>query len=120
MRKLKEAICVRALSDSYRVGDVIGKGSFGKVFLGQSKITKENVAIKQIDKKDMMKSELALQMNEIDILKVCNHHNVVKLLDVFEDFKSIFMIIEYLPGGNLFTYSHKNGFHEDSSKSMIQ
>lgn len=58
---LKKAIGQRMLSDYYVKDDLVGQGSFGKVYKGHSKMdSAEVVAIKYIDKKQMKSFEIAL------------------------------------------------------------
>ena len=40
-------------------------------------------------------------MNEYEILKIFNHDNVVKLIDIFEDKENFYIVLEYLNGTNL-------------------
>jgi serine/threonine protein kinase len=47
--------------------------------------TQQKVAIKSIKKKNMSLKELELQKREIEVLKICQHPNVIRLLDVFEN-----------------------------------
>jgi len=86
----------------------IGKGQFGKIKRAQSKINGTQVAIKIINKKKIKKSqsvEINLGNNfkrEINILKYCKHPNIVKFLDIFEDDKNIYIVMEYIKHGDLF------------------
>jgi serine/threonine protein kinase len=48
--------------------------------------------------------------SEIDILKIAKHPNIIKLYDVFENEKYIYIIMEYCPGGDLFSYIEKRNF----------
>ncbi len=43
-------------------------------------------------------------MNEVDILRVSNHPNVTRLIDVYEDSKYLCIVLEYLEGKDLFSY----------------
>ena len=47
---------------------------------------------------------------EIEILKLCQHPNIIRLLDIFENADCIYIVMEYLRGGDLFTYLEKRGF----------
>lgn len=73
------------MEEHYRVGDFIAEGSYGKVYKGTKKSSGEQVAIKIISKLKMEEADLEVQANEIEILKVCNHPNIVKLVDSYED-----------------------------------
>ena len=99
--KLREAIGYENFFDSYEMLDEIGEGKFGLVKLGIHYKTKERVAIKIIKKEAMNVSDLELVKGEIDIMKLCRHPNVVRLLDHFENSEFIFIVMEYLSGGDL-------------------
>ena len=90
--------------------DDIGEGKFGLVKLGVHKSTKEKVAIKIIQKSSMKDNDAELVRTEIDIMKLCHHPNIVRLLDHFENAEYIFIIMEYLSGGSLTNYIKKSKF----------
>lgn len=105
---IKKAIGYSSFFDYYEMLDDIGEGKFGLVKLGVHKKTKERVAIKIIKKESMTNAaDVELVKSEIDIMKLCRHHNVVKLLDHFENAEYIFIVMEYLPGGDLGEYLSK-------------
>mmetsp|Transcript_3532 Transcript_3532/g.2566 ORF Transcript_3532/g.2566 Transcript_3532/m.2566 type:complete len:143 (-) Transcript_3532:6-434(-) len=54
--------------------------------------------------------ELELQKREIEVLKICQHPNVIRLLDVFENPEYIYIVLEYCAGGDLFHYLDKRDF----------
>jgi len=68
------------------------------------------VAIKTIKKKDMSHTEIELQRKEIDVLKMCQHPNIVKMIDVFENPDYFFIVLEYFEGGDLFDYLQGRDF----------
>lgn len=89
----------------YVLGKTIGKGTFGKVKLGIHMPTGEKVAIKVLEKyriKDS--SDVERVSREIRILKQVNHPNIVKLYEIIETSKTIFLIMEFVPCGELFDY----------------
>ena len=102
--KLNTAIQNKSLFDKYEVKQKIGKGKFGLVKSGINKETKKPVAIKIMAKKNMDKSDMELAKVEIDILKIAQHPNIIKLYDVFENENYIYIIMEYCSGGDLLSY----------------
>ena len=64
-----------------------------------------------IKKENMSLRELELQKREIEVLKLCQHPNIIRLLDVFESPEKIFIVLEYLEGGDLFTYMQNRQFN---------
>jgi len=71
------------------------------------KKTGKRVAIKIMKKASMPESELELIRYEIETLKVCQHPNIIRLLDIFENVEFIYLVMEILMGGNLFKYFEK-------------
>ena len=102
--KLNTAVQSKSLFDKYEVKQKIGKGKFGLVKSGINKETKKPVAIKIMAKKNMDKSDMELAKVEIDILKIAQHPNIIKLYDVFENENYIYIIMEYCSGGDLLSY----------------
>lgn len=89
----------------YQIGRTIGKGTFGKVKLGTHTLTGEKVAVKILEK-DRIKdsSDIERVSREIKILKQVNHPNIVKLYEIIETPKQLYLIMEYASGGELFDY----------------
>jgi hypothetical protein len=102
--KLNLAIQNKSVFDKYEVKQKVGKGKFGLVKLGLNKETKKPVAIKIMAKKNMDKSDMEFAKVEIDILKIGQHPNIIKLYDVFVNENYIYIIMEYCSGGDLLSY----------------
>mmetsp|Transcript_19335 Transcript_19335/g.16558 ORF Transcript_19335/g.16558 Transcript_19335/m.16558 type:complete len:80 (-) Transcript_19335:81-320(-) len=79
---------------------MIGKGSFAKVYLVESKQSGENYAVKAFTKESLFLSNKSnakpAMLNEIDIMRECNHENVIKLYEVYETEKSIYLVLELI------------------------
>lgn len=56
---------------------MIGNGKFGLVKLARYKKTKQHVAVKILRKNEMTNKDLELQKREIEILKICQHPNII-------------------------------------------
>jgi len=89
------------------MGEYVAEGAFGKVFKAYHKESGRLVAVKQIAKGQMDEKELEVQTNEIELLRVCDHPNIVRLYDYFEDPINIYLVLEYLEGANLLKYVAK-------------
>ena len=89
----------------YQIGRTIGKGTFGKVKLGIHTLTNEKVAVKILEK-DKIKdsSDVERVSREIKILKQVSNPNIVKLYEIIETQKQLYLIMEYASGGELFDY----------------
>lgn len=82
---------------------MIGKGSFGEVYLVQKKgITQNLFAMKVLHKNRIMKHNLSrYAMTERNVLSVTSHPFIVKLRFAFQTTDKLFMILDYCPGGDL-------------------
>ena len=119
--KLKIEIGYTNLLDIYEVKQKLGNGKFGLVKLGINKQTNQKVAIKIMSKKQMNTSDLELVRTEIEILKICQHPNIIKLYDIFENENYYYIIMEYCSGGDLFSFLERHQFklkEELASKIM--
>ena len=109
---LKKGIGYLKFTDYYEIKQILGKGKFGVVNLGIHKKTNMKVAIKIINKSSIQTQEDSqLIRSEIDIMKLCHHPNIVKLLDHFENSEYIFIVMEYIPGGTLNQFLKKTNFN---------
>ncbi|XP_035386021.1 serine/threonine-protein kinase MARK1-like isoform X5 [Electrophorus electricus] len=69
----------------------------------------ENVAVKIIDKTQLNPTSLQKLFREVRIMKVLNHPNIVKLFEVIETDKTLYLIMEYASGGEVFDYLVAHG-----------
>ncbi|XP_067682248.1 serine/threonine-protein kinase MARK2-like isoform X36 [Haliotis asinina] len=93
----------------YRLIKTIGKGNFAKVKLAKHVPTGREVAIKIIDKTQLNPSSLQKLFREVRIMKWLDHPNIVKLFEVIETEKTLYLVIEYASGGEVFDYLVAHG-----------
>jgi len=89
--KIQNAIGYTDISDIYDVKEKLGNGKFGLVKLGIHKETGQKVAIKILAKKDMQVMDMEMVKTEIEILKICQHPNIIRIYDIFENLDLIFI-----------------------------
>ncbi len=94
---------VQTLLD-FNIISVLGKGSFGRVFLVQNAgDNTKKYACKVISKQRTVKQkQVEHTVNEKNLLFCCNSSFVVKMHDYFHDRQHIYLILEYIVGGELF------------------
>nr|XP_025034998.1 rho-associated protein kinase 2 isoform X4 [Pelodiscus sinensis] len=96
---------IRALqmkAEDYDVVKVIGRGAFGEVQLVRHKISQKVYAMKLLSKFEMIKrSDSAFFWEERDIMAFANSPWVVQLFCAFQDDRYLYMVMEYMPGGDL-------------------
>ena len=82
----------------------LGEGTFGKVILGTHILTKEKVAIKILEKNRISYQDIKRIETEINILKTIHHKNIIQLYSIMQTSESIYLIMEYAEGKELFDY----------------
>ncbi|UMM37249.1 hypothetical protein L5515_009070 [Caenorhabditis briggsae] len=93
----------------YKLLKTIGKGNFAKVKLAKHVITGHEVAIKIIDKTALNPSSLQKLFREVKIMKQLDHPNIVKLYQVMETEQTLYLVLEYASGGEVFDYLVAHG-----------
>ncbi|MBL8134046.1 MAG: protein kinase [Anaerolineae bacterium] len=89
------------LGGRYAVEAVLGQGGMGKVLRARDVLTDQRVAIKQL-LVEMAHPELLERFRrEGEALRALQHPNIVMFLDAFEDSGTPYLVMEYLPGGDL-------------------
>lgn len=108
-------------TDNYKTIKIIGKGAFGEVKLVQKKHDGKIYAMKSLIKTEMFKKDqLAHVRAERDILAESDSPWVVKLYTTFQDASFLYMLMEFLPGGDLMTMLIKYEiFSEDITRFYI-
>ncbi|XP_061885591.1 serine/threonine-protein kinase BRSK2-like isoform X7 [Entelurus aequoreus] len=93
----------------YRLEKTLGKGQTGLVKLGVHCVTYQKVAVKIVNREKLSESVLMKVEREIAILKLIEHPHVLKLHDVYENKKYLYLVLEHVSGGELFDYLVKKG-----------
>ncbi|CAN4107108.1 unnamed protein product [Withania somnifera] len=87
----------------YEVGKTLGEGNFGKVKYATHVDSGKSYAIKILDKSRILDLRSTDQIKrEIGTLKLLKHPNVVRLYEVLASKSKIYMVLEYVNGGELF------------------
>jgi serine/threonine protein kinase len=86
----------------------LGQGAFGEVFKVRHKISKKDYAIKVIKKRKIIERRMLPQLRrEVRIMYSLRHPNIISLYSHFEDNENFYLILEYAPGGQLFSRLRK-------------
>jgi len=95
---------------NFRLGKTIGVGSFGKVKIAEHLVTGHKVAVKILNRKKIKSLRMDLKIRrEISNMKMFRHPHIIRLYEVIESTTDIFMVMEYVPGGELFDYIVTHG-----------
>ncbi|XP_061365284.1 CBL-interacting serine/threonine-protein kinase 5-like [Gastrolobium bilobum] len=105
----------------YEMGRLLGKGTFAKVYYGKKIGTGESVAIKVINKEQVKKEGMMEQIKrEISVMRLVKHPNIVELKEVMATKTKIFVVMEYVRGGELFAKVSKGKLKEDLARKYFQ
>ncbi|KAI9193352.1 serine/threonine-protein kinase MARK1-like protein [Polychytrium aggregatum] len=93
----------------YDLEKSVGEGNFAKVKLATHTLTGEKVAVKIIDKGKLDKITAKKLFREVRIMKLLNHPHIVRLYEVIDTPKELYLIMEYAAGGEIFDYLVAHG-----------
>eukprot|EP00456_Euglypha_rotunda_P012985 TRINITY_DN13787_c0_g1_i1.p1 TRINITY_DN13787_c0_g1~~TRINITY_DN13787_c0_g1_i1.p1 ORF type:complete len:358 (+),score=11.57 TRINITY_DN13787_c0_g1_i1:133-1206(+) len=95
----------------FKIGLTLGRGITGSVKLGVHVDTGFQVALKCVKKKYLQEKQERWKTfrREMAIMKMMDHPNIIKLYDVFESTSRIYLVCEYVKGGELFDYISGDG-----------
>lgn len=108
----------------YHIMQTLGTGNFASVKLGVHKKTNQQVAIKCIEKKKMVGGSVreGAMRDEMDILERVDHINIIKIHNHYESESMLWLVLEYVEGGELFDFiveQGSNGLPEESAREIF-
>lgn len=129
--RLSQLNSVPKREQTFRIirGQLIGKGTYGRVYLGMNADTGEVLAVKQVEvntrvagqDKDRIKEMVAAMDQEIDTMQHLEHPNIVQYLGCERGELSISIYLEYISGGSIGSCLRKHGkFEESVVKSLTR
>ncbi|GAA5914023.1 hypothetical protein JCM8208_005922 [Rhodotorula glutinis] len=120
-QSLDHAGTVRSIHAAYEVREQIGKGSFATVRKAIRRSDGRIVAVKIIQRARFASNPKTMEMieREVDIMKGLEHRFCVKCIDYFEDDQRIWLVLEYVDGGDLLDYVMKRrGLKESETREI--
>lgn len=119
----KKSPCDGEINKYYEVlHEILGSGAYATVRKGYERKTGRPVAIKVVDRKNFQfePQRWKDQLKEIDMLKRVDHDYCVKLLDTFSTEDALYIVMEFIEGGELFDRIVKNGrLDEESTRVLV-
>jgi calcium/calmodulin-dependent protein kinase I len=112
----------KTVTDVYDFESIIGEGNSSSVVMATHNDTKQQYAIKIIDKSKIVDEVQRERIDrEVAILKMCSHPHIIKLKETFESDMEISLVMEYMRGGDLFDRITSKGFftEEEARVSMF-
>ncbi|XP_018493121.1 SNF1-related protein kinase catalytic subunit alpha KIN10 [Raphanus sativus] len=113
---------VESILPNYKLGKVLGIGSFGKVKIAEHTLTGHNVAIKIISRRKINNLKMEEKVRrEIKIMRLFMHPHIIRLYEVIETPTDIYLVMEYVNSGELFDYIVEKGrLQEDEARKFFQ
>ncbi|XP_062154757.1 CBL-interacting serine/threonine-protein kinase 9 [Alnus glutinosa] len=118
----KKTPATRTRVGRYELGRTLGEGTFAKVKFAKNLETAENVAIKILDRDQVFRHKMVEHLKrEISTMKLIKHPNVVKIFEVMASKSKIYIVLEFVGGGELFDQIAKHGrLKEDDAGRYFQ
>jgi serine/threonine protein kinase len=104
------------------LGECVGKGASGRVKIAKHRVTGKLAAVKILPLAPLVSSRASLETQqaktdkqrlgidrEITMMKLMNHPNIMRIYDVYEGAKELFLVLEYVEGGELFDFLVNRG-----------
>ncbi|KAJ7485362.1 hypothetical protein FB451DRAFT_1027719 [Mycena latifolia] len=104
------------------LGECVGKGASGRVKIAKHRVTGKLAAVKILPLAPLVNSRASLATQqaksdkqrlgidrEITMMKLMNHPNIMRIYDVYEGAKELFLVLEYVEGGELFDFLVNRG-----------
>uniref|UniRef100_A0A8C9XL67 CaM kinase-like vesicle-associated b n=1 Tax=Sander lucioperca TaxID=283035 RepID=A0A8C9XL67_SANLU len=106
------------VTDKYDLGQIVKSEEFCEIFRAKDKTTMKMYTCKKFLKKDGRKVRKAAK-NEIVILKMVKHPNILQLVDVFETKKEYFLFLELATGREVFDWILDQGYYSERDTSNV-
>lgn len=113
------------IEDSYIIGDQIGSGMCGQVYFCVNRFNNMKYAVKIIDtRRFSLTSPTGLSVNdlkeEVEMMGQLDHPNIIKIVDNFQTEHCIYIVMEYVQGGDLFDRITERGkYSEENSRQIM-
>ncbi|ELP91435.1 hypothetical protein EIN_155420 [Entamoeba invadens IP1] len=104
----RPTVCSKYNLKMFSIGQPLGEGRFGTVYLAKYKLNNYVCAIKVLHKRKIERYNMTIQLKrEVELMSHFNHHNVVKLFAFFDDETRYFLVMEFCKGGELYKLLQK-------------
>ncbi len=106
----------------YSMSERLGQGAFGTVYTGHDIDNKQKLYAIKVIPVSLIKTDPALEeslMNEMQVMKILNHANIVRCYDVLSSSNNHYFVMEYCSGGTLSSFLKKKGKLQEAEALQI-
>jgi len=105
----------------FKFKEELGRGKMGRVFRALEKKSQKEVALKIVPKSCIDKTTFKALRREVEVQARLYHPNIVRLYGYFQDEYMLYLVLEYLDGGDLFNYIKRKGkLDEPQTKPIVR
>jgi serine/threonine protein kinase len=120
-QQLKKVCILSHLKAKYNRRELLGKGTFAKVYYATRKKDKTKFAIKNVKKKFLYQTmnNMKCLIKGIRALRCLDHPNIIKLHEIYESANYIHIVLEYINGEDLFSHLKHKGVYSEKDSSLV-
>lgn len=120
-RELRKVCVLYHLKAKYECAELLGKGTFAKVYLATRKKDKAKFAVKSIKKKLLFRTANNMEclIKGIRVLRSLDHPGIIKLHEIYENGNYVHVVVEYIKGEDLFNHLKRKGLYSEKDASLI-
>lgn len=121
VKALKQVCVLNNIEKHFEFHELIGEGNFAHVYLANRIKDGKEFAIKSIRKERLSRSIKMMRylIKEIEILKILDHPNILKLYEIYESRSNIYLVLEYIQGGDLLSHLKEKLQYSEKDASLI-
>lgn len=104
---------------AYKFIKDIGRGNFSKVKLANHQLTRDNVAVKIIDRSRLDSRAMSMLSSEVLTLESLHHPHILRLFEVIEMWNRVYLITEFVAGGELYNKISLEGAVREEAATVL-
>lgn len=104
---------------AYKFIKDIGRGNFSKVKLATHQLTRDNVAVKIVDRARLDARAQRMLSSEVLTLESMHHPNVLRLFEVIEMWNRVYLVTEFVAGGELYNKISLDGPVQEEQAAVL-
>lgn len=117
--RFAEEVALGRRMGAYKFIKDIGRGNFSKVKLANHQLTRDNVAVKIIDRSRLDSRAMSMLSSEVLTLESLHHPHILRLFEVIEMWNRVYLITEFVAGGELYTKISLEGAVREEAATVL-